>query len=568
MRGQEPNSWRGRAFGSGLVRHGLIAGVALALHPGCSDDNPEILATIGEEEVTLSQLLEFVERTPERLRSQKPGAEAMRDHLQSLIDMQLMELEARGRDLHEDPGFQEEFGKLRRKRLIAELLRRHLEDQGQLGTEELRRRYVESKWSRQLQLAHIELAGEAEAQKALAEIRGGRSFEEVALEMSRDEATSGKGGVIERFLGREHIEDIGLPLKVAEELFDLPVGEVSRAYELGDGYEIFKIVGETASPNWYGDVFARKEQQEQSRRLKNQLVRELAEKYRFRLDSEGLAFLLEKAAHSDAGFLRIPDDERDVVLCRFDGGQVTLQDFSDAYRQVWFYREVRFDSTGIAEFVDKHMLEEAILVHEAEMRGLDRDEQVVSWLAGKEESMLVHALKEAEVDAGVDTSEAEIRRYFESHTGRFMLPEEACVVEVLVGTEEEANTILERARRGESLKELAVAYSIRQGLERHGGQFCLHPYERLVYGRMLEIAMRADYGELQGPVKVRHGYSVFTVTERLDARPETFEEARTKARWWLRKSQEKRLFEELMDRLRSKFKSRVIVYEDRLAPIS
>ena len=149
------------------------------------------------------------------------------------------------------------------------------------------------------------------------------------------------------------------------------------------------------------------------------------------------------------------------------------------------------------------MLEEAILVHEAEMRGLDRDGQVVSWLAGKEESMLVQALKEAEVDAGVDTSEAEIRRYFESHTGRFMLPEEACVVEVLVGTEEEANTILERARRGESLKELAVAYSRRQGLERHGGQFCLHPYERLVYGLMLEHAMRPDYGELQGPVKVR-----------------------------------------------------------------
>ena len=215
------------------------------------------------------------------------------------------------------------------------------------------------------------------------------------------------------------------------------------------------------------------------------------------------------------------------------------------------------------------MLEEAILVHEAEMRGLGEDEQkVVGWLSEKEEALLVHALKEIEVDAGVDTSEAEIRRYFESHTARFTVPEEACVIEVLVETEEEANEILERARRGESLKELAEAHSIRRGLERHGGQFCLHPYERIVYGPMFEIAMRADYGELQGPVKVRHGYSVFTVTERIDARPETFEEARRKARWWLRKSQEKRLFEELVDRLRSKYKTRVVVYEDRLAPIS
>ena len=568
MRGREPHSRTGRAPGAGLVLHGLVAALALALHPGCSDGDPEVLAAIGDEEVTLTQLLEFVERTPERLRSEKPGAEAMRDYLQSYIDMQLMELEARGRNLHEDPGFREEFAELRRKRLIAELVRRHLEDREQLGAGELRKRYVESRWSRQLQLAHIEVASEAEAQKALARIRAGRSFEEVALEMSRDEATAGKGGVIERFLGREHVEEIGLPLKVAEELFDLAVGEVSRAYALGDGFEIFKIVQETASPNWYGDVFARKEQQERSRRLKNQLVRELAEKYRFRIDPEGLAFLLGKAARPEADFLRLPADERDVVLCRFDGGQLTLQDFSDAYRQVWFYRETRFDSTGIAAFVDEHMLEEAILPHEAEMRGLDREEEVVSWLAEKEESMLVHALKEAEVDAGVDTSEAEIRRYFESHTWRFTHPEEACVVEVLVETEEEAREILGRARRGESLEELAAAHSIRKGLERHGGRFCLHPYERIVFGPMLEIAMRADYGELQGPVQVRHGYSVFTVTERLEARPETFEEARRKARWWLRKSQEKRLFEQLMDRLRSKYKSRVVVHEDRLAPIS
>ena len=558
----------GRTLGSGLVRHGLIAGVALALNPGCSDDNPEVLATIGNEEITLAQLLEFVERTPERLRSEKPGTEATRDHLQSLIDMQLMELEARDLDLQEDPGFQEEFGKLRRKRLIAELVRRHLEDKERLSTEELRKRYAESKWSRQLQLAHIELSSEAEGEKALAEIRGGRSFDEVALEMSRDEATAGKGGVIERFVGREHIEDIGLPLKVAEELFALSVGEVSKVYELGDGYEIFKIVQETAAPNWYGDVFAKKEQEERFRRLKNQLVRDLAEKYHFRLDPEGLAFLLEKAALPDANFLRIPVDERDVVLCRFDGGQLTLQDFSDAYRQVWFYREVRFDSSGIADFVDQHMLEETILAHEAEIRGLGEEEQVLSWLAEKEESMLVHALKETEVDARVDTSEAEIRRFYESQTERFMFPEEACVTEVLVETEAEANDILERARQGESLKALAAAHSIRQGLEKHGGQFCLHPYEHIFYGPMLETAMKAEFGGLHGPVKVRHGFAVFTVTERFDVRPQSFEEARTKARWWLRKSQEKRLFEELMNKLRSKYKTQVVVYEDRLAPIS
>ena len=167
MRGREPNSRRVRDLGSGLVRHGMIAGAALALLPGCSDDNPEVLATIGgrgDHPGASSRIRRTDPREPALGRA---GAEAMRDHLQSFIDMQLMELEARDQDLHEDPVFRRSSESFAANGWIAELVRRHLDEQEQLTTREVRKRFGESKWSRQLQLAHIELASEAEAQRLL-----------------------------------------------------------------------------------------------------------------------------------------------------------------------------------------------------------------------------------------------------------------------------------------------------------------------------------------------------------------------------------------------------------------
>ena len=56
-----------------------------------------VVARVGEVEIDVPQLLEFEERLHPDLRSKKTGADAYFDYLQTMIDKELMVLEAKKR---------------------------------------------------------------------------------------------------------------------------------------------------------------------------------------------------------------------------------------------------------------------------------------------------------------------------------------------------------------------------------------------------------------------------------------------------------------------------------------
>jgi parvulin-like peptidyl-prolyl isomerase len=92
----------------------------------------------------------------------------------------------------------------------------------------------------------------------------------------------------------------------------------------------------------------------------------------------------------------------------------------------------------------------------------------------------------------------------------------------------------------------------------------MHPFEQPIFGALLDEAMEAEVGQLRGPVRVKDGYSVFKVVEKVGQKPEPFEKAVSRARYWLKKEEESRLSEELILKLRKDYASQVVVFEDRL----
>ena len=168
------------------------------------------------------------------------------------------------------------------------------------------------------------------------------------------------------------------------------------------------------------------------------------------------------------------------------------------------------------------------------------------------------------MDGRIDLGDEAVRRYYDGHPDLFMEPGAIHLQEVLVETEEEAVEILERIRGGEDMESLAVRYSIRTHADKTRGRFHIHPMARTVYGALLDEAGKAEVGELTGPAEVEEGYSVFRVVERIAPKPEPFEKAERKARYWLRKEEEKRLYEELLRDLRKKHVSEIVLFEDRL----
>ena len=532
---------------------------------GCStpaDDN--VVARVDTVEITVEDLLRFNMDMPALLRSEEQGVQMWREHLGSMVDMELMLLEARKQGIDQDSEFVGKWEHERRQKLIGEILRREVKEKSALSSEELQRRFEQSKWNRMLKLARIQVETAEDARKVVEALEQGKGFGEVAKLRSTDRETASQGGLLGPLYGRGNVEEQGMPVAVAEEVFALAVGKISRPFEIGDGYEIFEVVAESPPPASYSLIYAQVQITKAVWARREKLMEELATQFGVELDQEGIAFLLARAPSAEADTLALAEPDQRVVLCHFAGGQLTLNDFADTYQRVRRFRAVRFDSSGIAEFIHRELLPIQLLSKAALKQGIDQDSSVVAWLEAKKKTMLIETLKEREVDQRIDLSDEAVRSYYESHLHLFKKPEQITIQEILCATREEAEEVLKRILNGEEMENLAERYSIRSGVERTKGLIHMHTYGKTNYGVLYDEAMKAEMGELKGPVQLEEGYTLFKVVEKIGLKPDPFEKASSRARYWLKKEKEEELIAALLHSLKEKYASKIVLFEDRL----
>lgn len=532
--------------------------------PGVDDD---VVARIDSVEIRFADLLQFKEDMPALMLSEEEGVAALKDYLQSMLDMELLVLEARTRNLDQEPEFLQNWEKERERKLTLEFMRREIQDKIELPKDVLRQRWEESRWSRMLKLAHIRVASEPQAWEVAQELEQGRPFEELARERSINQDTSARNGLLEPFFGRGNLEELGLTLDIAEMLFDLAVGQVSEPFELLGGYEIFKVVDERPAPASYYLVFSQGAMLEAFQVQRKELLARLETEFEVELDPNGMAVLVEKASGDD--FPRLSEGEGQTVLARFTGGQVTLGDFVDIYPQIRAMSSVGTDSSGLNWSVHQFLLPEFLINAAIEQWEFANDPAIVAWRRTKERALLIEVLREREVEQQVDVGQEALRAYYESHQARFMEDEYVQVLEILVDTREEAEKLARRIREGADMEDLAARHSIREKARENRGRTHLHPHERRRYGELLQAALAAEVGPLQGPVEItggerQTGYSVFQVLTRTERKPKVFEKTLRQVGYWWRQEEEQRLFDELMARLREEYAGSVTLFEENL----
>ena len=133
---------------------------------GCgnpADDN--VVARVDTVEITVEDLLRFNMDIPALLRSEEQGVQMWREHLDSMVDMELLLLEARKQGLDQDSEFLGKWEHERQQKLIREILRREVKEKSAFSSEELRRRFEQSKWNRMLKLARIQVETEEDARQ-------------------------------------------------------------------------------------------------------------------------------------------------------------------------------------------------------------------------------------------------------------------------------------------------------------------------------------------------------------------------------------------------------------------
>ncbi len=525
---------------------------ALVTTPDSTAQSKLELARVGDRSITAGQLRAFYGKIPQYLQSDQEGLEKERNHLQTLIDMELLQMEAKERGIDRLPVFVYKMAQHRKEKLIG--LYQTKKIKVRVSGQEVSDYFREQELAHKVRFAQLIAASEDSAWSARREVTAGRDFADVAEQWSIHGPTMEQSG----FVGK-----LDIPPYLRPPLFALAKGEVSQPIDIGGHFALFKAL-EFAETGLDDEQFQKIYRQlfiERSVAARAALADSLKQALKLARDQRGLdAFVaaMRRGASSE------DEQVRAIVLYRYEGGTIAAGDVLDAASQLKYKTLDLRRNEAVVEYAESTLVPDALFVEAALREGLDRTGEVTQWLARKRERELVVQLRVAVLKERVSISQEDIRREYEENPDRYMQPDQIEIQEILVATEAEAEDLLARLRQGASMGDLARQHSKRSPtLRDEEGRRRFTAAAAVVYGRLVAAARKAPVGQLVGPLQVREGYSIFKVLSRERERS-SFEEAKKRVRAtvnWIKKQQ---VFEQFLAELRAKYAAQVEVREDNL----
>lgn len=515
--------------------------VLLALF-GCAPDDP-VVAQVGDVALTKAEYLRFVERLPPGLQS-----ESARDHLQSLVDQELLLQESRARGIEQSDEVRYQLNALVRKQLSQRYQAEVLAPQVEVTPEEVERTFVEMGFDRERLFARILVRQQQEVDRVLQALHEGEPFAELAQRFAANDLFAPQGDGVVGWIGRTQAQRFAIPPQI---FLSLPVGQVAEPLPLAGGWQIYRFVEDrTADKADYAEEAASAAHREKWQSRLQIEVETLSRSLNLQLDHEGLQALLA-------------DSLAALPLYRFDGGAIPLGEYLHDLRSVGF-RGALQDSAQVVSLARAALLPAYLMTAAAQRRGWDREAEFAEWRERKRKALVLQQLTKVETATKAIPSEEEVAAYYEANKTRFRTAESVHINQLLAPTREQAQQLREALANGSTVAELLA----RPGVETHGdphdGALRLRKVVRARYPQLVDAAFAAEIGKWGGPVEVLDQFAVFRVRQKEGGNIQSLAQARARARGILEARRQNELMDALIQRLRAERTSQVALFAERL----
>ena len=152
---------------------------------GCTVEmGDRVVAQIGDEEITVDQLRKFIDGLPQNDKEAKK-------HLNTMINIQLLIMEAKAADLDKSPEFHARLEKVQQEKLISIFQDRALEVEEEVEEGEVREYAERMGLTRAVRLADIMVPSRENALAVLRELNNGVPFGQVAQKMVHQQKNLG-----------------------------------------------------------------------------------------------------------------------------------------------------------------------------------------------------------------------------------------------------------------------------------------------------------------------------------------------------------------------------------------
>ena len=540
----------------------LLLGLLVVLGACGKQEEEKIVAMVGQKAIHAEELRRFVLNLLPGLYTHKQGQEAREDYLQSLIDQELLLLEARNRGLEQDSQLVEKLSSKQRKYIVSVLRQREIMPLVEITEEDIRQRFEELGLARERFLTAIVVASQQETRELLKRLAAGESWADLARTHSLDGQSAERAGEV-GFLNRSLAERMEIPVAV----FDtLATGKVSPPLARGRAYQLIRFIGERqAELATHQAALQAQLMKIGQREVEDRKVEMLAYELDWAMDAAGRQVLAALAENPAQQVQHLSAADRSAALFSYKGGQVSVNEYLHALKLHRIHsRKALVDSAFITALARRFILPETMLAYAASQAGIPDEPAVVDWVEDAKEELLLTRLRQVEVSDKVAVEDGEARRFIDEHPEQFLLPERICYEELIVPTKEEAAQLAGELDEATDLLQVARQRGFNVRPRQPDGLVCMISLNEVVYPRLWPALQEAPLGALRGPVETRDGYIFFKVMRHQEPQPEPADKALPRARASLVQRQERERFDELMNQLRVKYQNQVTAFADRL----
>ena len=536
----------------------LLAGLLVGVCIGCGEkrpDNADLLAKVGAVEITAADLRTFeANLKTATMRSQH------RDNLQTLIDREVLLLEANERGLQRDEEVLAKLAKRETKALADAMFRRNVTAKVSVTEDDIEKAYARPGWGEKVTTMEIFVPDQEQARQVQALLAQGEDFAEVGRQFAADPYYGMNTGEIRR----QAYSPFDGPRALVEMVSALPEGGVTEPLPLHGGFVIAKVVERRrAELVEVEDGIHKALSDEQQKQLRESYLRHLKWDLDTVFDPEGMDIVVS-VLQGAVRYADLDEAQRQRPVYAFEGLQMDVEEVLEAVRpsgRLWPEASV----ASVNEKLSESHFPTRLMAHDARRKGLDKTEAFARSHELALGNLMLMKLREQILAEAPAPTEDELLAFYEEHKHRFRSPPHAQLEEILLETPDEARQLAAQIEAGAEWSELARAHSQRRNAE--DGLLYVSQSQAPYLGEdWMNAVMNVELQQLQGPIQTRGGYSIFRVIERY---PEIYyglelERVRNSVERDMRERIEREFFNSYLRDLRQKYAAQIDVHEEHL----
>ncbi|MBL7072262.1 MAG: peptidylprolyl isomerase [Candidatus Omnitrophica bacterium] len=240
--------------------------------------------------------------------------------------------------------------------------------------------------------------------------------------------------------------------------------------------------------------------------------------------------------------------QKSAVLASIGSSKITMADFNERIANLPAqYREIIRKRKK--EYLDE-LVNNTLLYQEALRKKVSSEKEVRKVIEEARKKILVARLLKDEIDDVIDIEEEEIVNFYYANQSKYLEPEVFRASHILVFSRSVAKGILSELRKGADFNETAKKRSL-DPTAQNGGDIGYFAKGQLM--PKFEAASAAlEIGEVSNVVKTKLGYHIIKLTDRKSPELKPIDEVTTEIRHTLYVTKHKKLFNELIERLKGK----------------